>query len=241
MKRIFDIIVSMSILIFLSPLILLALFFIWFEDKHSPIYKAPRVGQNGRSFTMYKMRTMIVNADKSGVDSTSTGDPRITRIGSAIRKLKLDETLQFINVLIGSMSVVGPRPNVHSEVTLYSKEESKILNLKPGITDFSSVVFSDLGDILKDSPDPNLCYNQLVRPWKSRFALAYIEHSSMTVDLAICFATGVSLFSRKSALAIITKTLRALNMKEELVVCSMRTVPLEPTAPPGFDSVVLRR
>lgn len=241
MKRAFDIIVSLSVLIVFSPFISLALFLIWLEDKQSPIYQAPRVGLNGSPFTMYKMRTMVVDADKSGVDSTSVGDPRITRSGALIRKLKLDETLQFVNVLIGSMSVVGPRPNVQSEVSLYSKEEALILTSQPGITDFSSVVFSDLGEILEHSADPNLSYNQLVRPWKSRFALAYVKHQSFMVDISICLATAVSIFSRKYALRIITSSLIRLSVSEDLIEVSKRRAPLVPSIPPGFDTIVTMR
>ena len=124
---------------------------------------------------MVKIRSMIINADKTGVDSTSSDDMRITSVGKVIRKLKLDELSQLWNVLIGDMSLVGPRPNVKSETDLYTKIEKNLLNVKPGITDFSSIVFSDEGDILSGSDDPDLLYNQLIRPWKSRLSLFYIE------------------------------------------------------------------
>ncbi|VVM17401.1 hypothetical protein BSPWISOXPB_2715 [uncultured Gammaproteobacteria bacterium] len=121
--------------------------FNWKQDKKSPFYMAPRVGRNNIIFKMVKLRSMVSNADSSGVDSTSANDSRITPIGHKIRKYKLDEITQLWNVLIGDMSLVGPRPNVKNETDLYTSVEEKLLLVKPGITDFSSIVFSDEGDI----------------------------------------------------------------------------------------------
>ena len=120
---------------------------------------------------MIKLRSMIVNAEKSKVDSTSSNDPRITKIGKIIRKLKLDELSQLFNVFIGEMSLVGPRPNVKRETDLYTKVEKNLLSVKPGITDFASIIFSDESEILKNVDDPDISYNQLIRPWKSRLGL----------------------------------------------------------------------
>ena len=124
----------------------------------------PESEKNFRNFKLLKIRSMISNADKSGVSSTSSNDSRITSIGKIIRKFKMDEILQLINVIRGEMSLVGPRPQILSEVKMYSDFEKNLLSIKPGITDFSSIIFSDEGDILKNSSDPNKDYNKLIRP-----------------------------------------------------------------------------
>ena len=128
---------------------------------------------------MIKIRSMKVNADLSGVDSTANDDSRITLVGKIIRKFKIDELAQLINVFLGQMSFVGPRPNVERETSLYTTEEKKLLNLKPGITDISSIVFSDEGDILEGRDDPDITYNQLIRPGKSKLGIFYIENSNI--------------------------------------------------------------
>ncbi|MEO1944667.1 MAG: sugar transferase, partial [Candidatus Thioglobus sp.] len=182
-KRIFDILMSFFGLLVTSPILLLAMFLVWKEDKKPPFYIAPRSGRNDTIFKMVKLRSMVVDADKSGVDSTSGNDMRITPIGHKIRKYKLDELIQLWNVLIGDMSLVGPRPNVKTETNLYTDVERGLLSVRPGITDFSSIVFSDEGDILEGRDDPDLSYNQLIRPWKSRLGLIYIENQSIFLDI----------------------------------------------------------
>ena len=137
MKRILDFILSLIGLVLFSPILLPTIFLVWIQDWHSPFYIAPRVGKNEKPFKMLKLRSMIVNADKSGVDSTASNDKRITGVGRFIRKYKLDELSQLWNVLIGDMSLVGPRPNVKRETDLYTIEEKKLLTVRPGITDFS--------------------------------------------------------------------------------------------------------
>ena len=200
MKRLFDITVSflglMLTVLFFIPICVL----IWLQDFHSPFYIAPRVGKDGKIFKMVKLRSMIIDADKTGVDSTSSQDKRITPIGRFVRAYKLDEIPQLWNVLKGEMSFVGPRPNVKREVDLYTEIESNLLTVQPGITDISSIVFSDLNDILKNSQDPNLDYNQLVRPWKSRLSLVYVENQSFWLDIRLIFLTAVALVSRPLAL-----------------------------------------
>ena len=178
MKRLMDVLVSFFGLLFLSPVLAVVMFFIWKQDRHSPFYVAPRVGKDGRIFRVVKLRSMVAGADKTGVDSTSAYDPRITSIGRFIRRFKLDEFTQLWNVLKGEMSLAGPRPNVKRETDLYTDVEKGLLSVKPGITDFSSIVFSDENDILKDSKDPDIDYNQLIRPWKSRLGLLYVKHQS---------------------------------------------------------------
>ena len=139
MKRIIDILGSIIGLIIFSPVLLITIFLIWFEDKKSPFFIAKRVGKKGRLFNMIKLRSMVVNAHKTGVESTSENDLRITSVGKLIRKYKLDELSQLWNVLLGDMSLVGPRPNVQNETKMYTKVEKKLLKIKPGITDFSSI------------------------------------------------------------------------------------------------------
>ena len=149
MKRVFDIGFSLFGLLLMSPVLLLFMFLVWIQDYHYPFYIAPRVGRRGKIFQAVKLRSMVVGADKTGVDSTSTEDKRITWIGHIIRRYKLDEFPQLWNVLKGDMSLVGPRPNVEREVTLYTEEERHLLDVRPGITDLASIVFSDEGKIIK--------------------------------------------------------------------------------------------
>jgi lipopolysaccharide/colanic/teichoic acid biosynthesis glycosyltransferase len=162
---------------------------IYLQDKGSPFYIAPRVGKNKKIFHIIKLRSMKINADKTGVNSTSINDNRITKVGHVIRKYKLDEFTQLWNVLIGNMSLVGPRPNVLVDVNLYTNIEKNYLEVKPGITDFSSIVFSDEGKILENKENPDLSYNQLIRPWKSRLGLIYIKHQSILLDLELMIFT----------------------------------------------------
>lgn len=241
MKRWIDIIASGLGLTVLSPVLLVVMFLIWKQDRHSPFYIAPRVGKGERLFRMVKLRSMIVGADKTGVDSTSATDSRITPIGSFVRKFKLDEITQLWNVLKGDMSLVGPRPNVKRETDLYTSIEKKLLSVKPGITDFASIVFSDENDILKDSKDPDIDYNQLIRPWKSRLGLIYIEHQNFLLDLALILLTAIATVSRPLALKGINALLAHLKAPEEVVRVSRREEKLVPHPPPGSDLIVTMR
>ena len=241
MKRFTDLIISLFGLIFLSPIILPVLLIVWLQDFHNPFYVAPRVGKNEKIFKMIKLRSMKINADKSGVDSTSSNDSRITSVGRFIRKIKLDEISQLINVLFGDMSLVGPRPNVKRETDLYTFEEKKLLSVKPGITDFSSIVFSDEGDILKDSNDPDLDYNQLIRPWKSRLGIFYINNKSLRLDFILIFLTVIAILNRDSALKKIHNLLMRLNADEVLLKIAKRKTDLVPAPPPGSDKIVESR
>lgn len=241
MKRILDIILAAVILFITWPIIALFAILVYLYDFSSPVYRAKRVGLGFNSFTMYKLRSMAVNADKSGVDSTSAKDPRITPVGHLIRAIKLDELTQLFNVLKGDMSLVGPRPNVKREVDLYTSDEKKLLSIRPGITDLSSVIFSDLADILSEESDPDIAYNQLVRPWKSRFGLLYINNRSILLDLIIIFITFVSIINRKYALSLIKFILQQLNAGPDLIRIAMRQDKLVPTPPPGATEIVTTR
>ena len=207
----------------------------------NPFYVGIRIGKSKKKFGMLKLRSMIVKADKTGVDSTSLTDNRITRIGRIIRRFKIDEVFQLWNVLLGQMSIVGPRPNVERDVKLYTNEENKILEAIPGVTDISSIVFSDEGEILESEIDPDLAYNQLIRPWKSRLALFYIKHSSLNLDLQIIILTLISLFNKEYCLNFIYKILKEHNEDQELLDIVMRKEKLQPYPPPGSDQIVIGR
>jgi lipopolysaccharide/colanic/teichoic acid biosynthesis glycosyltransferase len=240
-KRRFDILVSFFGLLFSSPILLPTVIAIWLQDYHSPFYIAPRVGKNEELFNMIKLRSMIAGADKSGVDSTSATDNRITAVGRFIRAYKLDELSQLINVLMGDMSLVGPRPNVQRETDLYTVEEKKLLIIRPGITDIASIVFSDENEILTNSQDPDIDYNQLIRPWKSRLGIFYIEHQTFWLDIQLIFLTALAIFSRERALSGIQKILANLNADEQLMMIARRKDKLEPYPPPGASEVVTSR
>lgn len=238
MKRIFDLLISIFGLIILSPLLLISLFFVWKQDFHSPFYIAKRVGKKGLPFNLIKIRSMVVNADSSGVDSTAADDQRITKIGRFVRRYKVDEIPQLINVISGSMSLVGPRPNVESDVRLYTDKEKELLLVKPGITDFSSIIFSDEGDILEGSENPDLLYNQIIRPWKSRLGLLYIEKSNIILDIKIIILTAIAILNKEKALKSISNILTKLGADEKIVKVSLRKDKLIPHPPPGSDKVV---
>ena len=241
LKRLFDVVASAAGLIVASPVLLPVIFLVWRQDKHSPFYIAPRVGKNDKPFKMVKLRSMVINADKSGVDSTSANDNRITAVGQFIRRYKLDELTQLWNVLKGDMSLVGPRPNVKRETDLYTPVERKLLEVKPGITDISSIVFSDEGDILKDQADPDIAYNQLIRPGKSMLGLLYIENQSLWLDIKLCFLTVMAVLSREKALAGVQAVLKDINAPEALRQLALRQQPLVSQPPPGGDRIVTSR
>lgn len=242
LKRSFDIALSFVGLILLSPLLIPVAIIVWCQDFHSPLYVANRVGKDGRLFKMYKMRSMIMNADKSGVSSTSADDRRITPIGHFIRRFKLDELTQLINVLIGDMSLVGPRPNVKTGGTdSYTELEMRLLSVKPGVTDFASIVFSDEGDILKGAADPDVAYNQLIRPGKSMLGLFYIDRRSFLLDVMLCIYTVVAIFSRKRALLGVVVLLNKRDASRELLELASRNSALVPMPPPGGMYIVQSR
>jgi lipopolysaccharide/colanic/teichoic acid biosynthesis glycosyltransferase len=241
LKRLVDILASLFGLMVTSPILLPVMFLVWKEDKRSPFYIAPRSGINGSIFKMVKLRSMAVDADKTGVDSTSGNDMRITSIGHKIRRYKLDEIVQLWNVLKGDMSLVGPRPNVKTETDLYTNVEKELLLIKPGITDFSSIVFSDEGEILEGKDNPDLAYNQLIRPWKSRLGLVYIKNQSFFLYIQLVIFTLVAIISKQKALSWVSKKLSKLNVDEKTVNISKRNLNLYPYPPPGSDQIVSSR
>jgi lipopolysaccharide/colanic/teichoic acid biosynthesis glycosyltransferase len=241
MKRLFDIFFSFIGLVVMSPVLLFFMLLIWMQDHHSPFYVAARAGRGGKPFWIVKLRSMVIDADKNGVDSTAGTDKRITRTGHMIRRYKLDEFSQLINVLLGDMSLVGPRPNVIREVGLYTDEEKHLLDLRPGITDLASIVFSDEGDILAGSANPDLKYNQIIRPWKSRLGLLYIEKHPLWLDIHIIVLTVVSILSRQLALKGVQRILKSLGPDDQLLRVAQRQEPLQPFPPPGAENIVKSR
>jgi lipopolysaccharide/colanic/teichoic acid biosynthesis glycosyltransferase len=240
-KRMFDIVTSLFGILLLSPLILVIILLIWVKDLKSPFYISERIGKNEKSFKIIKLRTMIVGADKKGVDSTASNDKRITPIGHIIRNYKLDELTQLFNVLRGDMSLVGPRPNVKRETEIYTSVEKQLLSVRPGITDFASIVFSDEGRILSDKADPDIAYNQLIRPGKSELGLFYINNRGFNIDLKIILATFISLISRDRALKLIVKYLSEFEANEDLIRLASRKYNLAPKPPPGATNIVTTR
>jgi lipopolysaccharide/colanic/teichoic acid biosynthesis glycosyltransferase len=241
MKRMLDILLASIGLLFASPVLLPVMFLIWWQDKHSPFYIAPRTGKDERPFRMVKLRSMVMHADKSGVDSTAANDRRITAVGRFVRRYKLDELTQLWNVLKGDMSLVGPRPNVERETRMYTPLEKRLLSVRPGITDYASIVFSDEGDILKDRPDPDVAYNQLIRPYKGQLGLFYIAHSSLALDLKLILLTAVAIASRARALRGVVRDLQQRGAAAELIRVAARQSPLEPAPPPGAEQIVTER
>lgn len=241
MKRVLDIFVSLFGIVLFFPLVFILILIMITKDRSSPFYIANRVGKSGKLFRMVKLRSMIVDADKTGVDSTSSNDKRITKIGRFIRKYKIDEITQLWNVLIGDMSLVGPRPNVKTETDLYSEEEKVILSVRPGITDFSSIVFADEGEILSNKTDPDLSYNQLIRPWKSRLGIYYVNNKTIVLDIIIIIYTLIAIINRKASLNYIVKTLIKNNVSQELIEVCKREKKLVPAPPPGLKDIIKSR
>lgn len=241
LKRVFDVVISFLGLLLASPILLPVMYLVWRQDGHSPFYIAARVARGGGTFKMVKLRSMVVNADRSGVDSTAASDRRITPLGHWIRRHKLDELAQLWNVLVGDMSLVGPRPNVPQEVALYTDEERRLLNLRPGITDFASIVFSDEGDILKGSSDPDLRYHQFIRPWKNRLGLIYVERQGFWIDASIIVLTVLALVNRPLALMGVARLLASCGAAPAMVRVANRSQNLEAAPPPGATEIVKSR
>lgn len=196
LKRIFDVIFSLFGIMVLFPVLLLLVIMIKREDGGPVFYRGVRVGKNGKLFKIFKFRTMVVNAEKIGGSSTADDDPRITKIGKFMRKHKLDELSQLINVLKGEMSFVGPRPEVQHYVNMYTEEEKIILSVKPGITDWASLWNSDEGSILAGSPDPEKTYLEKIRPEKIRLQLQYVKNHLLGVDVKIILQTILKIIKK---------------------------------------------
>ena len=224
MKRAFDLAFSLVVLLLSAPVLLVLFVLIWLADGAAPIYRATRVGKGNRDFAMLKLRTMCPGAEAAGGTSTSACDSRVTRLGSFLRRWKLDELPQFWNVLRGEMSVVGPRPNTRrGGVDRYTTEEMRLLAVKPGITDLSSIVFSDEAEILRGAADPDALYDEVIRPWKSRLGLLYVEHGSRADDVRIVWLTMVGMLAKSAALRGVDAILERWQADDELRSVCRRT------------------
>lgn len=188
-KRVSDILGSSMSLVVLSPLFISVGMLIKFSSPCPILYKGTRAGKNGKLFDMLKFRTMVVNAEKIGGPSTSEDDPRVTRIGKFLRRYKLDELPQLINVLKGEMSFVGPRPEVLSEIEAAPERFKKILSVTPGITDYASLAFPNEGEILKGAADPHQAYKEKIQPEKMRLQEKYVDERSFWTDCRILWKT----------------------------------------------------
>lgn len=188
LKRIFDIILSLFGLIILLPFMLIIAIFIKLDSKGTIFFKQVRVTKNGREFKIFKYRTMRVGSDKYS-QITVGKDGRITKIGSFLRKYKLDEIPQLINVLIGDMSLVGPRPEVPKYVALYTDEQKEILKVRAGITDYASIEFSDENDLLASEEEPEKAYIEKIMPKKIELNKKYLSEISILTDIKIILLT----------------------------------------------------
>lgn len=194
-KRGFDVIISLIGLTVFLPVILIVALSVAIDSSGPVFYRAKRVGKNGRVFTMYKFRTMVIDADKIGGPSTPIDDPRLTKIGKVLKKYQLDELPQLINVLNGDMSLVGPRPEVPFYVEMMTEEEKRIiLSIRPGMTDWASLWNFHEGKTLEGSADPEKTYQEKIRPEKIRLQIKYVKERTFLRDLEIIIKTALRVF-----------------------------------------------
>jgi len=184
-KRLFDILFSLIGIVLLSPLFAVAALLIKLDSEGPVFYRGVRAGKDGKPFRIFKFRTMVVNADKIGGPSTSADDPRLTRVGKILRRYKIDEFPQMINILKGEMSFVGPRPEVLQEVELYTDEERLLLSVPPGMVDYATTRFHNEEEILGGAADPHQAYREKIRPEKIRLGLEYVRTRSFWGDIKI--------------------------------------------------------
>lgn len=189
MKRLFDITASFFGILILSPLLIFIGLWVGLSSKGGVFYKQIRVGRNNKDFKLYKFRSMRVNSDKQGLLTVGSKDSRITKAGYFIRKYKIDELPQLINVLKGDMSFVGPRPEVRRYVDLYSEEQMKVLSVRPGITDPASIKYRNENDILSSASNPEQYYIQHIMPDKLKINIDYINTRTFFKDIKIIFQT----------------------------------------------------
>lgn len=194
-KRGIDILFSLIGLICLFPFFIFISFFIFITSKGGVFFVQLRVGKNNKDFKLYKFRTMFLNSDSKGLLTVGNNDKRITKLGYYLRKNKLDELPQLINVLNGTMSLVGPRPEVRKYVNLYNSEQKSILDVKPGITDLASIMYYNENEILANSVNPEQTYINEIMPIKLELNKQYIHEMSLLTDLKIIFKTFIKLIN----------------------------------------------
>ncbi len=188
-KRAFDLLFSVIGLVAITPVMLILAFIITIDSKGGVFYKQVRIGKNQKPFSLYKFRSMRTDADKKGLLTVGNNDSRITKIGYYLRKYKLDELPQLINVLFGNMSFVGPRPEVEKYVKLYNQEQLMVFNVKPGITDWASIKYVNENEILAKSSQPEKTYIEEIMPAKLKLNLEYVKHNNVFVDIKIILLT----------------------------------------------------
>jgi lipopolysaccharide/colanic/teichoic acid biosynthesis glycosyltransferase len=193
LKRVFDILSSVTAITFLFPLFLIIGLLIVLNSKGGFFYKQLRIGKNGKSFYLLKFRSMQIGADNHGLLTIGARDARITRVGYFIRKYKIDEFPQLINVLAGDMSLVGPRPEVPIYVNLYTEEQKQVLKVRPGITDYASIQYRNENEILGKAKNPEQMYIKEIMPAKLALSLKYIKDQSLLTDIKILAKTISSL------------------------------------------------
>lgn len=189
MIRFFDFFFTVLGLIILSPLFLIVAIWIKLDSSGPVFYKQTRVGRNNKDFKLLKFRSMVTDADKKGLITVGGRDPRVTKSGYLIRKYKLDELPQLLNVLIGDMSLVGPRPEVRKYVDLYNETQRKVLSVKPGITDYASIEYIDENEILGKAENPEKVYIEHIMPEKIKYNMKYIQNRSVKEYFKIIFLT----------------------------------------------------
>ncbi len=196
MKRFFDIVASGLGLLVVSPIFLILAIWIKLDSKGSVFYRQVRVGRNNKDFRIFKFRSMRVGSDKKGLITVGGRDPRVTRSGYFIRKYKFDELPQLINVFIGDMSLVGPRPEVRKYVDLYTSEQMHVLDVRPGITSLASIRYRNENDILAAAEDPDKCYIEQVMPDKLVIDLEYVANHSFVDDIKLIVKTFWEIVSK---------------------------------------------
>jgi lipopolysaccharide/colanic/teichoic acid biosynthesis glycosyltransferase len=189
LKRLFDIFFSFFGLLLLSPFFVLIGILVFIDSGFPVFYLQSRVGCYNKDFFLFKFRTMLVNSDKQGLLTIGGKDNRVTKIGYYLRKYKIDELPQLINVLIGDMSLVGPRPEVRKYVDMYSAEQQKVLEIKPGITDYASIEYVNENEILGKSDNPEVDYIHKIMPAKLALNLKYVRENNLLSDIKIIFKT----------------------------------------------------
>jgi lipopolysaccharide/colanic/teichoic acid biosynthesis glycosyltransferase len=196
MKRFLDIVFSLLVLAVGLPFGLVIALLIVLDSKGSVIYRQSRVGRNNVDFRLYKFRTMCVAADCGSLITVGADDARITRVGAFLRKFKIDEFPQFLNILKGEMSIVGPRPEVRKYVDLYTPEQMRVLSVRPGLTDYASIRYVNENELLATSDNPEQTYIQEIMPDKLKLNLKYIDEKSLLTDAKIVLQTIVAIFKR---------------------------------------------
>lgn len=194
-KRFIDLVFSLSGIVLLSPLFLVIAILIFVDSRGAVFYQQIRVGRGNKDFKLYKFRTMRVDSDKHGLLTVGGRDPRITNVGYTLRKFKLDELPQLINVLVGEMSLVGPRPEVRKYVQLYNQEQLEVLQVRPGITDYASLKYFDENELLAKSNNPEETYIQVVMPAKLKLNKQYIKEAGFVTDIKIILKTVARIFN----------------------------------------------